>query len=74
VKVHHSIHRDEIIVDVGVQYSGDLCIQVGLVFSFTFFAFSVSLSVHYCLAFCIVLSNFPEAVFLVVRDPSMNEF
>ena len=28
VKVHQSVHRDEIIVDVGVQYSGDLCIQV----------------------------------------------
>ena len=28
VKVHKSVHRDEIIIDVGVQYSGDLCIQV----------------------------------------------
>ncbi len=32
VKVHKSVHRDEIIIDVGVQYSGDLCIQVKTVF------------------------------------------
>ena len=31
VKVHKSVHRDEIIVDVNLQYAGDLCINMEVV-------------------------------------------
>ena len=40
VKVHKSVHRDEIIIDVGVQYSGDLCIQVNWKKSILYWAYS----------------------------------